>query len=61
MIMIGAYSPGDFTATIGDPAPTDNTPTLDVIMNFEPIGYLVHNAILILLFLLKDAGVVMTF
>ena len=60
-IMIGAYSPGDVTSTIGDHAPTDNMPTLDVVMNFEPIGYLVHNAILALLLLLADAVVVMTF
>ena len=62
-IMIGAYSPGDVTATIGNPAPTKNTPTLEVVnvMNFESIGYLVHNAILIFLILLADSGVVMTF
>ena len=60
-IMIGAYSPGDVTATIGNPALTNDTATLDVVMNFESIAYTVHNAVLFLLILLADVGVVMAF
>ena len=35
---------------------TNNTATVDVVTNFESIGYMVHNTVLILLVLLVDAG-----
>jgi hypothetical protein len=48
----------DATSMIGDPLATDMEPPLEVVMNSEPIGYLAHNAILLLLIMLKNALVV---